>query len=117
MNSRDVLNEVTRAARARGWDEDLISDPRTAHLLYLADLREEYRSALQTRIRSLNSELNRVSDMIARPEPILNPLGELGMAPARVEMAVAQFEAASRMVREYLALYPEVDDAEAEEES
>jgi hypothetical protein len=107
MNSQDVLDEVTRAARARGWGEDLISDPRTVHLLHLTDLREVYRTVLRARIRSLDSELNRVSDMIARPEPILNPLGELGMAPARVEMAVAQFELASRMVREYLALYPE----------
>jgi hypothetical protein len=105
MSSRQVYTEVDRIAQARGLD-----DVHRNLLLELVLERESVRSSILAKIRMVRHDLNHVELMLARPDPLLNTLGELQGHPAQVEAAVGQFAAASRALKSFLDTFPEKPD-------
>jgi hypothetical protein len=106
MNSREIDQEASRLAAERGWDSWADGDQRSIILIYLVNDREEARKSLLRHVESLRRDLGHLEDMLKRPDPLLNTLGELQQRPAAVEAAVGEFAAANRALQRYLVTYP-----------
>jgi hypothetical protein len=103
MKPREVMAEVARLAAERGWEE---GSPNEVFLLGLFAAREESRRSLLAHTRALRADLTNLEQMLERPSPLLNTLGELQQRPAAVEAAVGAFDAADKALREYVKAFP-----------
>lgn len=103
MNSREMIRETERLAKARDWPE---GSPLEVYLLTLVCAREDARLALRSSVQALRNDLDRLDKMLRADSPLLNTLGELQQRPAAVEARVGQFEAADKALRAFLETFP-----------